>query len=106
MGGKVFEICHIGSASIPGIPAKPIIDVLAAVKTLAGVEPFTQDLNKVGYSDCAAIKGPAAVHDGNHVSAEVVHVIFLHAVHVFLDPPAKEIVRACTNWSGRQDLNL
>jgi len=31
--------------------AKPILDILAAVKALADVEAFTQDLNKVGYED-------------------------------------------------------
>ncbi len=40
-----------GSTSIPGIPAKPILDILAAVKMLADVEEFTQDLNKIGYED-------------------------------------------------------
>jgi GrpB-like predicted nucleotidyltransferase (UPF0157 family) len=51
LGGKVLDIRHIGSTSILGIPAKPIIDILAAVKTLADVETFTQDLNKIGYKD-------------------------------------------------------
>jgi GrpB-like predicted nucleotidyltransferase (UPF0157 family) len=51
LGEKVLDIRHIGSTSIPGIPAKPILDILAAVKTLADVEAFTQDLNKIGYQD-------------------------------------------------------
>jgi GrpB-like predicted nucleotidyltransferase (UPF0157 family) len=34
MGQKVVDIRHIGSTSIPGMPAKPIVDILAAVKTL------------------------------------------------------------------------
>jgi GrpB-like predicted nucleotidyltransferase (UPF0157 family) len=51
LGGKVLDIRHIGSTSIPGIPAKPIVDILAAVQTLADVETFTQDLNKIGYKD-------------------------------------------------------
>jgi GrpB-like predicted nucleotidyltransferase (UPF0157 family) len=51
LGEKVLDIRHIGSTSIPGISAKPILDMLAAVKTLVDVETFTQDLNKIGYQD-------------------------------------------------------
>jgi GrpB-like predicted nucleotidyltransferase (UPF0157 family) len=48
---RVLEIRHIGSTSIPGMPAKPIIDIVAAVRVLAGVEEFTQDLKDLGYKD-------------------------------------------------------
>ena len=48
---KVLDIRHIGSTSIAGMPAKPILDILAAVKTLAEVQSLTQDLNKIGYED-------------------------------------------------------
>jgi GrpB-like predicted nucleotidyltransferase (UPF0157 family) len=51
LGEKVLDIRHIGSTSISGIPAKPILDILAAVETLTDVEAFTQDLNKIGYED-------------------------------------------------------
>jgi GrpB-like predicted nucleotidyltransferase (UPF0157 family) len=51
LGDKVLDIHHIGSTSIPGILAKPIIDVLAAVKALPDVESFTQDLHRIGYED-------------------------------------------------------
>ena len=37
LGSKVLEIRHIGSTAIPGMPAKPIIDILAAVRNLADV---------------------------------------------------------------------
>jgi len=51
LGKKVLDIRHIGSTSIPGLPAKPIVDILAAVKTLADVDTFTHDLNTIGYED-------------------------------------------------------
>jgi len=51
LGDKVLDIRHVGSTSIPGLPAKPILYILAAVKTLADVEAFTEDLNKIGYED-------------------------------------------------------
>ena len=51
LGEKTLDLRHIGSTSVPGILAKPILDILAAVKALAEVEAFIQDLNKVGYQD-------------------------------------------------------
>ncbi len=39
LGGRALRIDHIGSTSIPGIAAKPIIDVQVAV---AGLDPFPQ----------------------------------------------------------------
>ena len=51
MGLKLLDVRHIGSTSIPAMPAKPIVDILAAVKNLSDVEPFTEDLIRVGYQD-------------------------------------------------------
>jgi GrpB-like predicted nucleotidyltransferase (UPF0157 family) len=51
MGEKALEIRHIGSTSIVGMPAKPILDILVGVQTLAAVELFVEDLNQIGYED-------------------------------------------------------
>lgn len=51
MGPKLLDVRHIGSTSIPAMPAKPIVDILAAVKALSDVEPFRDDLIRVGYKD-------------------------------------------------------
>jgi GrpB-like predicted nucleotidyltransferase (UPF0157 family) len=51
LGAKVLEIRHIGSTAIPGMPAKPIIDILSAVENLADVDDFTDALAAIGYED-------------------------------------------------------
>ena len=33
--GNCIAIYHIGSTSVPGLPAKPIIDIMVAVRSLA-----------------------------------------------------------------------
>jgi GrpB-like predicted nucleotidyltransferase (UPF0157 family) len=48
---RVLEIRHIGSTSILGMPAKPILDILAAVKVLSDVDAFKRDLEIIGYED-------------------------------------------------------
>ena len=51
MREKVLDIRHIGSTSIVGMPAKPILDILVGLQTLAVVEPLVEDLNRIGYQD-------------------------------------------------------
>ena len=51
MGEAALEIRHIGSTSIVGMPAKPIVDILVGVGTLAEVESFAEDLKRIGYED-------------------------------------------------------
>ncbi len=47
--GLVLNIEHIGSTSIPGIVAKPIIDMLMAVSSLEDVSELRNKLEKIGY---------------------------------------------------------
>jgi GrpB-like predicted nucleotidyltransferase (UPF0157 family) len=48
-GDKILAIEHIGSTSIPGLAAKPIIDMVAAVKSFDDLEEFIDGLQKLGY---------------------------------------------------------
>jgi len=46
---KVLAIKHIGSTSIPGLAAKPIIDIVAAVASFDDLPEFIDGLQKLGY---------------------------------------------------------
>jgi len=46
---NILKISHGGSTVIPNIPAKPIIDLFAVVKSLKEVEPMVNNLEKLGY---------------------------------------------------------
>ena len=49
MGGNLMDIHHIGSTAIPGICAKPIIDMLAVVADLAAVDQLSARMESLGY---------------------------------------------------------
>lgn len=51
MGQTALDIRHIGSTSIVGMPAKPIVDILVGLETLSLVEPFAERLSRLGYQD-------------------------------------------------------
>ena len=49
LGANCIEIHHIGSTSIPGLSAKPIIDMLPVVRNIQEVDKATQAMEFLGY---------------------------------------------------------
>ncbi|MGH2558293.1 MAG: GrpB family protein [Thermomicrobiales bacterium] len=49
LGDVAVRIDHIGSTAIPGLAAKPIIDLQISVASLEPVAPFRDPLERLGY---------------------------------------------------------
>ncbi|MFC6161242.1 GrpB family protein [Kribbella jiaozuonensis] len=49
LGDVAVRIDHIGSTAVPGLAAKPIIDIQISVSSLEPVEPFRMPLEALGY---------------------------------------------------------
>jgi GrpB-like predicted nucleotidyltransferase (UPF0157 family) len=49
LAANLLAIHHIGSTSIPGIHAKPVIDILAVVLDLRAVDERTDAIRSLGY---------------------------------------------------------
>jgi GrpB-like predicted nucleotidyltransferase (UPF0157 family)/GNAT superfamily N-acetyltransferase len=49
MGDLIVKIHHVGSTSIPGIKAKPIIDMIPEVRDINKVDTFNSKLSALGY---------------------------------------------------------
>ncbi|MFC6990381.1 GrpB family protein [Haladaptatus sp. GCM10025707] len=49
IGDRIERIEHVGSTAIPGIPAKPILDVLVVVSDVARAEELIPKLQSLGY---------------------------------------------------------
>jgi GrpB-like predicted nucleotidyltransferase (UPF0157 family) len=54
------EIEHVGSTAVPGLAAKPVIDIMAPVKDLESSRPALAVLEKAGY--CYAPYKADAIH--------------------------------------------
>lgn len=50
LGGVVRAVEHVGSTSVPGLPAKPILDMVLAVPDAADEEAYVPALESVGYT--------------------------------------------------------
>lgn len=48
-GAEIVDIHHIGSTSVPGLKAKPIIDIMPVVRDIEKVDAFNRQMNELGY---------------------------------------------------------
>jgi GrpB-like predicted nucleotidyltransferase (UPF0157 family) len=49
LGGKVLQLDHVGSTSVPGLPAKPLIDVNLVVADTTDEDAYVPPLEAIGY---------------------------------------------------------
>ena len=49
LGSECISVYHIGSTSVPGLAAKPIIDIMVSVRTLSGVDSCRESFEAIGY---------------------------------------------------------
>ena len=78
LGDRVLSLDHVGSTSVPGLAAKPCVDLLMVVADSADEPAYLPDLEKAGYSLVIAepdwfehrvLKGPS-VNLNLHVFSE------------------------------------
>lgn len=49
LGNNCIAIHHIGSTSVPGLSAKPILDILPVVRNIQAVDQATKAMQSIGY---------------------------------------------------------
>ena len=49
LGSKIISVEHIGSTAVPGLGAKPIIDILLGVKKISDADEFIPKMLELGY---------------------------------------------------------
>jgi GrpB-like predicted nucleotidyltransferase (UPF0157 family) len=79
LGDVVVRLHHIGSTAIPGIPAKPIIDILAEVVDLESLDANTPVMEALGYE----AKGEFGIPRRRYFRKNNASGIRTHQVHAF-----------------------
>jgi GrpB-like predicted nucleotidyltransferase (UPF0157 family) len=49
VGEHILEIQHVGSTAIPGVPAKPVLDILVGVEDFGEARVCVAPLERIGY---------------------------------------------------------
>ncbi len=49
LGDEIVAVHHVGSTAIPGIKAKPIIDILLEVREVEGLDEANSEMAELGY---------------------------------------------------------
>ena len=79
-GDLALAIEHAGSTSVPGLPAKPVIDILVVVGHIAPVDALSPRLIDLGYTPQGEYGIP-----GRRFFYKGTHEVRTHHVHVFAD---------------------
>jgi GrpB-like predicted nucleotidyltransferase (UPF0157 family) len=77
-GNEMLSIHHFGSTSIPGISAKPIIDILLIARDIQAVDQLTPQIEALGYHAVGeyGIPGRRFFYKGTHDARS-------HHLHVY-----------------------
>jgi GrpB-like predicted nucleotidyltransferase (UPF0157 family) len=78
-GPEIIVIEHIGSTAIPGIKAKPIIDILVEVKDISQVDHFNDQMAQLGYKP----KGEFGIPGRRYFRKKGTDAAHTHHVHIF-----------------------
>lgn len=71
-----ISIYHIGSTSVPGLAAKPIIDIMAVVRSLERVDTVAEKFSDIGYEYLGefGIKGRRYLRKGGDERTHQIHI--------------------------------
>ncbi len=84
LGEQLVALHHIGSTSVPGLEAKPIIDIMPVVKDIKLVDEHNQSMQKIGYEPMGenGIPGRKYFQKGGDNRTHHVHVYPMGSPHI------------------------
>ena len=76
LADNCLAIYHIGSTAVPGLAAKPIIDMMAVVKSLVQVDDVAEDFSQIGYEYLGefGIAGRRYLRKGGEERTHQIHI--------------------------------
>ncbi len=81
LGEVLFAIHHIGSTAIPGICAKPIIDILAVVRDVTLLDERAKEMEALGYE----AMGEFGIPGRRYFRKDNTAGVRTHQIHAFRD---------------------
>src|SRR4051812_35221263 len=79
LGAALIDLHHIGSTAIPGIAAKPVIDMLAVVSSVQDLDRASSALEALGYE----AKGEFGIPGRRYFRKDSPSGVRTHQIHAF-----------------------
>lgn len=75
-GGEIVRFEHFGSTSVPGMKAKPVIDMMCLVKDIEKIDLWNEQMRSLGYDIAGewGIKGRRLFRKGGENRTHHIHV--------------------------------
>lgn len=73
---EIIAVHHIGSTSVPGLKAKPVIDIMPVVKKIVNIDDYNKNMADIGYEALgeAGLSGRRYFRRGGDNRTHNVHV--------------------------------
>ncbi|MEB7463563.1 GrpB family protein [Staphylococcus succinus] len=84
---EIVKIHHIGSTAVPGLKAKPIIDMMPIVRDIESIDKYNKEMIEIGYESLGelGIQGRRYFRKGGEERT--------HQIHIFQGDNITEIER-------------
>ena len=79
LGDEIVSVHHVGSTAIPGMHAKPIIDILLEVKSVSKLDDYNEGMIELGYDP----RGEYGIPGRRYFSKGKSDDIRTHHIHAF-----------------------
>jgi GrpB-like predicted nucleotidyltransferase (UPF0157 family) len=75
-GDEIIKFKHFGSTSVPGLKAKPVIDMMCLVKDIQKIDTFNERMRSLGYDVAGewGIQGRRLFRKGGENRTHHIHV--------------------------------
>lgn len=80
-GEELIAVHHIGSTSVPGLKAKPIIDIMPVVRDIKVVDEFNDKMMRLAYEPMGeyGIPGRRYFRKGEEVRTHQIHIFQINS---------------------------
>lgn len=84
LSDEVLSVYHIGSTAVPGLAAKPVIDILLEIKSLKELDGYNTLLEQIGYTARGenGISGRRYFIKGGDIRTHHIHAFEAGSFHI------------------------
>ncbi len=102
-GDEIIKFEHFGSTAVPGMKAKPVIDMMCLVKDIKKIDSFNEQMLSLGYNVVGewGIEGRRLFRKGGEKRTHHIHVYQQDNIHIQRHLVLRDYLRAHPDEAAR-----